>query len=88
MHLEDARAEVREGKVETKLPSQYSRHFEAKEVAAKMHDGSWVGWTFWYGGGKHSEPEAIDWMEEAYNLDCKEEEKTVTIQTFTKREAK
>ena len=50
-----------------------------------MPDGSWVGWTYWYGGGKHAEPEVMDWMGEAYPLDCVEEEKMVTVRTFTKR---
>lgn len=83
----DARSEIRSGEVETGLPCQWSRHYESKAVAAKMPDGSWVGWTYWYGGGKHAEPEAIDWMNEAYDLDCKEEEKTMIVQTFTVRAA-
>lgn len=83
----DARAEIRAGEVETKLPCQYSRHYESKAVAAKMPDGSWVGWTYWYGGGKHGEPEAIDWMGEAYSVDCKEEEKLVVVRTFSIRES-
>lgn len=81
---QDAIYKVREGEVETKLPSQFSRHYEAKEVAAKAPDGSWVGWTYWYGGGKWGEPEAIDWMSEAYALNCAEEEKVVVVRTFTK----
>lgn len=80
----DAMSEVREGEAETGLPCEWSRHYESKSVAAPLPDGSWVGWTYWYGGGKHSEPEAIDWMSEAYDLDCVEEEKTVTVRTFSK----
>ena len=82
----DAKSEVRSGDVETGIPCDGSRHYESKSVAAKMPDGSWVGWTYWYGGGKHGEPEAIDWMESAYNIDCVEEERVVTVRTFTKRE--
>jgi len=62
------------------------RHYESKAVAMKMPDGSWIGWTYWYGGGKHGEPEAIDWMNEAYDVDCHEEEKVVVVQTFKVRE--
>ena len=80
----DTYYEFREGKVETGIPCEYSRHYNCYSVAAKMPDESWVGWTYWYGGGKHGEPEAIDWMSEAYNLTCKEEEKLVVVQTFTK----
>lgn len=85
--LADSANEIREGEVETGLPCQDSRHYESKSVAAKMPDGSWVGWTYWYGGGKHGEPEAIDWMDEAYDLDVTEEEKVVTVRTFARQAA-
>ena len=78
----DARNEVRCGGTETKLTCQYSRHYESNAVAMKMPDDSWVGWTYWYGGGKHAEPEGIEWIEDAYNVDCTEEEKVVVVQTF------
>ena len=79
----DAKNEVRCGQVMTDIDPPYSRHYEAKSVAAQMPDGSWVGWTYWYGGGKHGEPEGIDWMDDAYDLNCKEEEKVVVVRTFT-----
>lgn len=78
--------EFREGQVETNITPQYSRNYESQSVAAKMPDGTWVGWTYWYGGGKHGEPEAINWMNESYFLDCAEEEKLIVVQTFTKKE--
>lgn len=83
----DGVSETRQGEVETEIPCEWSRHYESKSVAAKAVDGSWVGWTYWYGGGKYAEPEAIDWMSDAYNLDCVEEEKVVTVRTFTKVES-
>jgi len=83
-YAQDARYEVREGEVETDIDAPSSRHYESKSVAAKAPDGSWVGWTYWYGGGKHGEPEAIDWMDSAYDLTCVEEEKVVTVRTFSK----
>jgi hypothetical protein len=83
--FQDELYEFREGEVETGLPSKdYSRHYENHEVAAQMVDGSWVGWTYWFGGGKHATPEAMDWMEDAYNLDCVEEEKVMVVRTFSK----
>lgn len=82
--LGDAESEIREGEVETNIPCDYSRHYESKSVAMQCVDGSWVGWTYWYGGGKHGEPEAIDWMEDAYYLDCVEEQKMVTVRQFSK----
>ncbi|MHB1098659.1 MAG: hypothetical protein ACYCZR_03815 [Burkholderiales bacterium] len=81
--VQDGKSEVRGGEVETGLKCGWSSHYESKAVAMKMPDGSWVGWTYWYGGGNYGEPEAIDWMEEAYAVDCKEEEKLVVVQTFS-----
>lgn len=84
--LQDVKYEFREGEVETGLPCESSRHYESYSVAAKAPGGKWIGWTYWYGGGKHGCPEEIDWMEDAYFLDCKEEEKLVVVRTFTKEE--
>lgn len=81
---QDAKSEIREGDVETDVPAPYSRHYESKSVAAKTPDGSWVGWTYWFGGGKHGEPESIDWIDDAYDLNCVEEEKMVVARTFSK----
>lgn len=81
----DARCEMREGEVDTNIPGGYSRHYESKSVAAKMIDGSWVGWTYWYGGGKHGQPESIPWIEDAYDVDVTEEEKLVVVRTFKKK---
>lgn len=81
--LQDAKSEVRCSGVETGLKCDWSRHYESNAVAAKYVDGSLVGWTYWYGGGKHGEPEAIDWMEDAYEVNCIEEEKMVVVRTFS-----
>lgn len=80
----DAIYEMREGEVDTNIDAPYSRHYESKSVAVQAPNGQWVGFTHWYGGGKHGNPEEIDWIEYAYLLDCKEEEKLVKVQTFTK----
>lgn len=78
--------EFREGEVETDVEPEYCRYLEASSVAARTPDGSWVGWTYYYGGGKHSNPEEIEWIPYAYDLECKEEEKLVVVRTFTKKE--
>ena len=83
--LQDAICAIRSGVIQTELPTPRSRHYEAKEVAAQMPDGSWVGWTYWYGGGTYGEPESIDWMDQAYDLEMAEETKTVVVRTFTKK---
>ena len=82
--LQDARNEIRCTCQETDFPTPLSRHYECNSVAARMPDGSWVGWNYWYGGGKHGEPEAIDWMSDAYDLTCTEEQVMTTKRTFTK----
>ena len=82
--IQDAMGECREGQIETKLETQYSRHYECEEVAAKYLDGSYIGWTYWHGGGKHGEPEAIDWVSEAYDLTMTSETKTVEVMKFSK----
>lgn len=82
--LQDAINDVRYGGMETQLPCESSRHYESKSVATKALDGSWVGWTYWFGGGKHGEPEAMPWMEDAYEVFCTEEQKMVTVRTFSK----
>ena len=84
-NIQDARNDYRCGEVETDISCDFSRHYESKSVAAKLSDGTWAGWTYWYGGGKHGEPYAIEWISEAYELNCKEEEKVVTIRTFEKK---
>jgi hypothetical protein len=82
--MRDDLEEFREGEVETDIPCDWSRQYETKSVAAKMADGSWVGWTYWYGGGKHGEPESIDWMDRAYDLEVSEKEMLTIVRTFTK----
>lgn len=79
----DATSEVRCLGIETNLPCRSSRHYESDSVAIQMPDKSWVGWTYWYGGGKHAEPEGIDWIEHAYGVACAEEEKLVIVRSFS-----
>jgi len=82
--LQDAESEIRQGDVETGLPCESSRHYEADAVAIILPDNSWVGWTYWYGGGKHGEPESINWQRDAYDLKCTEETKMVIVRKFSK----
>ncbi len=84
-NVRDAMNDVRSGSDITGLPDrQWSRNYESDEVGAKLPDGSWVGWTHWHGGGKHGEPEAIDWISDAYDIACTEEQKMVTVRSFAK----
>lgn len=66
---------------ETKIEPDWNRHYESKSVAKKLDNGKWVGYTYWYGGGKHGEPEEMPWIEDAYFLEMKEEMRPVKIFT-------
>lgn len=81
--LQDSVSDFREGTEETGLDCDYSRHYESKSVATQLSDGTWVGWTYWYGGGKYGEPEAVEWIDDAYFLNCVEEEKVVRVKTWS-----
>ena len=72
---------------ETNLSTPCSRHYETKAVAKMMEDGTWVGWTYYYGGGKWGCPEEVEWIRDAYDLDVTEEQVMQTVRTFKKREA-
>lgn len=63
---------------ETNLPAPSSCHYEADQVACQTPFG-WVSWTYWYGN-----PEEIDWIEDAFYVDCFEEEKLVIVREFRK----
>ncbi len=84
--MDEAQEETRGGyEYETTIDPPGSRNYESKSVASMMLDGSYVGWTYWYGGGKHGEPEAIDWIGDAYDLDVTEEQKLVTVRKWSKK---
>lgn len=75
----DAISEVRSSGEETGLPADWSRHYESKSVAVCLPDGTWVGWTYWYGGGKHGAPGSVPWMECAYDVAMREETRVVRV---------
>lgn len=81
----DAMSEVRDGQVRTGLPSPYGGHYETESVAAQMPDGTWVGWTYYYGGGKHGSAWELEWMDDAYDVTCREEQVTKVVQVFTRK---
>ena len=82
----DYESEFRGSGIETDIECDWSRHYESKSLAKKLRDGSWVGWTYWYGGGKYGEPESVDWIEYAYDLECVETREVVTVRKFSKLE--
>lgn len=80
----DAIYEFRSSGEETNLSAPHSRHYESEQVASETPFG-WVSWTYWYGGGKHSNPEEIDWKEDAFFVDVTEKEITCIQRTFMKK---
>lgn len=76
--------ETRHGTEKPNLePKTYSRHYEVEVRAIQVED-VWVAWDFYYGGGKHGEPEAFDWISKARIVEC--EEKIVTKVEYTFKE--
>lgn len=82
-YLYDAANEVRGSGEITNLDSPYSRHYESNQLA-RVFGESAVSWTYWFGGGKHGEPEAIDWIDDAFFV--KVEQKTTIVNVFSKTE--
>lgn len=81
---QDILSVYREGEFETDIPANHHRDYESKSVGAKIGD-QYVGWTYWYGGGKHGEPSAIEWISDAYFLDLVET-KMIPVMIFKKKE--
>lgn len=77
--VDEVQSDLRYAGIETGLTCEWSRHYESKAVAAQMLDGSWVGWTYWYGGGKHGNPGSIDWMEYSYDVEMREEVRVLQV---------
>jgi hypothetical protein len=82
--LGDAKEEIRCAGHETDIPSDWSRHYECESRGAQLPDGSWVGWNYWFGGGKHGEPAAMPWIETAYDIECVGE-RTIIVREFAKK---
>jgi hypothetical protein len=82
--IQDAEYECRCGGVDCNLDlGIYSRHYEVDTKAHKMHDGSWVAWPYFYGGGKHGDPDSYDWVSAAKNVNCTEKEVVKIERDFT-----
>lgn len=90
-YVNQTKEELRSGTVETNVPPEYARHrghFESRSVAMFVeyeHFAGYIGWTYWYGGGKHTYPEYIDWVKDAYFLDCVEEQVVTIKRTWSKQ---
>ncbi|QYC52551.1 hypothetical protein [Salmonella phage SSBI34] len=83
--LWEVQYDFRSSGIVTNLLPEMSRHYESDQVARETPFG-WVSWTYWYGGGKHGNPEEIDWMEYAYYVNMTSKEVVRTEYSFTKVE--
>ena len=81
---QDTCEEWRQSGIDTDLPAPFNRNYEIDIIARKI-ENHWISWPLEYGGGKHQEFSSYDWVEDAEFVDCKEEEKLVTIRTFSKK---
>ena len=77
--LTDVREEIRGGKVRTGLIAESGGYAESEAVAVPVIGipSLYIGWTYFFGGGKHSEPEAIEWMQNSYLVKAKDRVQTV-----------
>lgn len=76
--------DIREGHFETGIPFEEDKYYEGKSVAIKSLDGKYIGWTYWFGGGKYGKPQHEPWISEAYFLNCQEKEELVITRKFYK----
>jgi hypothetical protein len=81
---QDTCEEWRQSGHETGLRAPFSRHYEI-DVLAKKIDNEWIAWNYEHGGGKHAEFSSFDWIDDAYFVDCVEEQRVMTMRTFKKK---
>lgn len=82
----DAQQDIMEGEWETNITPESSRYCETESVAVKDNYGNYIGFTRYYGGGKHFN--AYAWYDEsiegAYYLNCEEKEVLTIQRTWSK----
>lgn len=81
--LADPWNEIRYSGIDCNLKaSTWSRHYEVDSKAIKV-DGIWIQFDYYYGGGKHSEPEDFDFIHHAKIVNCEETRVTITKYDFS-----
>ena len=77
---------IRHDGEEINLPATCtSRHYEVDTHVLNI-DGKWIAFDYYYGGGKHSDPDSIDWLDTCRFVCCEEKVVTQTIRTFKELE--
>lgn len=80
--------EFRESGEEIDDKVEQDRYYCYQDVSRKITglDDLYLGWTYYFGGGKYGEPEEVEWMEDCYLLKCKEVEETRIVKVYEKVE--
>ena len=75
----EIKEEIRSGKIRTGLPSNGGGMYNAEAVAIPITGipSLYIGYEYYFGGGKHLEPEIAEWMEYCYLLQEKDRVQTV-----------
>ena len=80
--------EFRESGEEIDDKVQQDRYYCYQDVARKItgSDELYLGWTYYFGGGKHAQPAEVEWMEDCYLLKCRKVEETRIVKVYEKVE--
>lgn len=84
----DAQQDIMEGEWQTNIEPEFSRHCETESVAVKDNYGNYIGFTRYFGGGKHFEESS--WYDQSiadsYYLTCQEKKVFAVQRTWAKFE--
>jgi hypothetical protein len=59
------------------------RYYEAKYVVKEVEPGVFLGWNYYYGGGKHSAPDEIEWLSNLEFVDVVKEIRPMPVYMVT-----
>ena len=87
-YISDIKQDHRSGEFNTQIDTEYLRYYESRGVGIHLENFQGftgdIGWTYWYGGGKHGDPAAIEWVDHAYFIELEKEE-VITVRTYRKK---
>lgn len=72
-----------EGGIDSDVCPWSDRNYECDGKAVQIADGRWIGYPYWYGGGKHGEPGLLPWIDEAIWLESWTE--TIEVRKFRQK---
>lgn len=73
--------ELRYGEFNLSDEVDEDRYYSNREVGSSITglEDTYLAWTYYFGGGKWGEPEAVEWMDDCYLVVEKEEVKLVKV---------